>query len=469
MELVYCAIYVSLYVFYSIWSVQSLSFARLYPRIKLETSFADAGEPLILTPFLNNGSISTAQKLSSVYLTEEFGIESHAGFFTVNEQYGSHHYFWYFPPILASKDAPVLLWLQGGPGATSLFGLFTEIGPIIAEENKFSVREINWALKFHLIFIDNPVGTGFSFTSDSKGYCRDQDCVAHDLYNSLTQFFQLFPQLKNNDFYIAGESYAGKYIPALATKIHEENKNSKKINLIGMAMGNAFCDPINQLEYGKYLYQIGLLDYKQKKIFETKEKEIKAQIKKMNWGMADVLLDYLMDGQFTNYSLFKTYTGFNYYYNYLQSEMNMTDIIIFANLLSKDHIRHAVHVGNQPFGTGDEVEINLAYDILKSVAPLISKLLSHYKILFYNGQLDISVAYPLTENFLKKLNFSSSEQYLSAQRHIWRVSGEIAGYVKSAGNLTEILIRNSGHMVPHDQPKWAYDMITRFVQKKKFW
>lgn len=101
---------------------------------------------------------------------------------------------------------------------------------------------------------------------------------------------------------------------------------------------------------------------------------------------------------------------------------------------------------------------------MQSVAPWVSELLSHYKVLFYNGQLDIIVAYPLTRNFLKNLNFSSTEEYQNASRVVWRVDNLVAGYVKQAGNLTEILVRDAGHMVPTDQPKWAYDMVYKFVR-----
>lgn len=101
---------------------------------------------------------------------------------------------------------------------------------------------------------------------------------------------------------------------------------------------------------------------------------------------------------------------------------------------------------------------------MKTIAPWVSELLNDYKILFFNGQLDIIVAYPLTVNFLKNLNFSSAEEYKTAPRKIWHVDEYIAGYVKQAGNLTEVLVRNAGHMVPFDQPEWAYNLVYNFVR-----
>ncbi|KAM3957891.1 venom serine carboxypeptidase [Aphomia sociella] len=446
--------------------VISIAFPYVYPRIKLDAKSSDAGDPLILTPYLKKGLVPEAQNLSRVTLTDKIGFVSYAGFFTVDESYNSNQYFWYFPPFTKSASAPVILWLQGGPGGSSLFGLFTELGPLIAKRDGFALRKYHWALNHHLIFIDNPVGTGFSFTDDEKGYCTNENCVAKGLYSSVQQFFTLFPHLKDNEFYITGESYAGKYVPALAMEIHRQNTNGEnKINLRGLAMGNAYCDPVHQIDYGNYLYQHGLIDDNQLLIFERLQSEIVAKIKVENWQEADILMDKLMDGALTNFSYFKSFTGFEDYYNFLYTKEDI-DTSMLEKLLQNDEVRQSVHVGGLPFNSGEEVQMHLAYDILKSVASYISELLSYYRILFYNGQLDIIVAYPLTESFLRNLNFSAADVYKIAPRHIWKVGEDIAGYVKKAGNLTEVLVRDAGHMVPHDQPRWALDLITKFIRNK---
>lgn len=446
--------------------VNATFFPNVYPRLKLDAaSTKKAGNPLMITPYLKKGSIILAQNLSRVSITDKIGFRSHAGFFTIDENYNSNIYFWYFPPFSKDEDAPVVVWLQGGPGGSSLFGLFTELGPLIAKKEGFALRKYHWALHNHLIFIDNPVGTGFSFTDNEAGYCMNENCVARGLYRTLTQFFQLFPHLKKNAFYITGESYAGKYVPSLGLLIHNENGNGlEKINLQGMAIGNGYCDPVNQLDYGNYLYQLGLLDSNELKLFVKYQNEIVKQIKEKNWVQADVLVDRLMDGELSNFSYFKQYTGFNYYYNYLEAAGGEDDMTVFTALLQNDNVRRSVHVGGLPFHDGQHVQLLLALDMLKSVAPAITELLSHYRMMFYNGQLDIVVAYPLTENFLRNLNFTSANEYKTAKRDIWKVDGEVAGYVKRAGNLTEVLVRNAGHMVPSDQPQWALDLITRFIK-----
>ncbi|CAK1552395.1 unnamed protein product [Leptosia nina] len=447
--------------------VESLLFPNVYPRINLQAKHKHvAGDPLILTPYLEENQIQLAQNLSRVQLTEKIGFASHAGFFTVDVKHNSNLYFWYFPAFNRNKGAPVVLWLQGGPGGSSLFGLFAENGPLIAKPSGFSRRKYHWALENHLIFVDNPVGTGFSFTQDEEGYCQNETCIAKGLYNFLQQFFMLFPELRNNDFFITGESYAGKYIPALGMYIHNQNSASEqKISLKGMALGNAYCDPINQLDYGSYLYQIGLIDTNERNLFYEIQTNITELIKAQNWIKGDILMDHLMDGDLSNFSYFKNFSGFQTYYNFLMEKVDI-DIPAFQKLLNNDKVRNSVHVGGLPFNDGQKVQLHLVQDILQSVTYEISQLLSKYRLLFYNGQLDIIVAYPLTENFLQKLDFSAADIYKNAVRKIWRVGKDLAGYYKRAGNLTEVLVRNAGHMVPSDQPKWAYNLISRFIKNK---
>jgi carboxypeptidase C (cathepsin A) len=146
---------------------------------------------------------------------------------------------WYYPKGTASmyyslwqgfslpwedKSIPLIIWLQGGPGAPSQFGCFNEVGPIYIEGKKgsFKATENPWSWNFfgHLICIDQPVGVGFSYNNNTKKVDNTRDAANH-FVNFLSNFFANNPNLalKDNPLYIAGESYAGHYIPAFAEKI----------------------------------------------------------------------------------------------------------------------------------------------------------------------------------------------------------------------------------------------------------
>lgn len=237
-------------------------FPNFYREVKSEEVKGDAGQPLILTPLIQKKKLKEAQEAALVNFTEFQNVKSYSGYLTVDERYDSNLFFWFFPAATNYSEVPVLLWLQGGPGASSMYGLFNENGPLKIENNTVKLREESWNKHHSVLYIDNPVGSGFSFTKD--GYAQNETKVGEDLYQALKQFFLLFPELQKNEFFLTGESYAGKYVPAVAHTIHKHNQKSQfQINLKGLAIGNGLCDPEHQLEYSKYLYQLGLIDSQQ--------------------------------------------------------------------------------------------------------------------------------------------------------------------------------------------------------------
>ncbi|XP_076679453.1 venom serine carboxypeptidase [Andrena cerasifolii] len=448
-------------------------FINVYPKLKSYSvrNDEDTGTPLFLTPLIESGKIDEARKRATVEHKEMDDVSSYAGYFTVNKEYNSNMFFWLFPAVSNPKSAPIVLWLQGGPGATSMFGLFMENGPfVVTANNTLQMRKYSWNKSHNLLYIDNPVGTGFSFTDNEKGYATNETHVGRDVHTLLVQFFKLFPELQDNDFYVTGESYAGKYVPAVSHAIKDFNiKAETKINLKGLAIGNGLTDPENQLVYGDYLYQLGLIDANGRDLFHKYEDQGRSLIKQKKYEEAFNLFDMLLDGDLVGYpSLFKNLTGFDYYFNYLHTH-DTNDSDYMAEWIQRADVRQAIHVGNCTFNVESKtVEEHMKGDVMQSLAILITDLTKHYKVLIYNGQLDIIVAYPLTENYLRNLEWSGAEKYKTAERKLWLVGSELAGYTKSVDNLTEVLVRNAGHMVPMDQPLWALDLITRFTHGKSF-
>nr|CAH7750803.1 unnamed protein product [Callosobruchus chinensis] len=100
------------------------------------------------------------------------------------------------------------------------------------------------------------------------------------------------------------------------------------------------------------------------------------------------------------------------------------------------------------------------------VTPWFIEAANNFRMMLYAGQVDIRVAYPLTQNFLKNVKFNDSEKFHNATRKIWYVDEDVAGYYKTAGKFTDVLVRSAGHMVPLDQPKVALDLINKFVRNQ---
>lgn len=270
----------------------------------------DVGLPLRLTPLIQSGDIEEARRLSLVTgLTPD--VPSYSGFLTVNEECDSNMFFWFFPSQTSLKSSPVTVWLQGGPGLSSLFGLFLENGPYeLTLDGELKLREFSWNQETSVIYLDNPVGTGFSFAKGLECYSRNQTDITKNALNALEQFFQLFPEIQKNEFFLFGESYAGKHIAGISNAIKDGSSAIKKFE--GVGIGNGFFDPINQLNYSKLYYEFGLIDNKTKNDMAQIESEIQAAILKGDYAEAYNLWNSKLLNE-----TFAQRTGFTSFYNVL--------------------------------------------------------------------------------------------------------------------------------------------------------
>ncbi|XP_050298927.1 venom serine carboxypeptidase-like [Anthonomus grandis grandis] len=418
----------------------------------------EVGEPLVLTSYIEADQLTEAREAAEVHLEDFHNVTSYSGYFTVDKENNGSLFFWYFPSENNYKQDPVILWLQGGPGGSSLYGLFTENGPFTVENGTVSLREFSWHKNHSIIYIDQPVETGFSFTDGPL--VSDQTQVGENLYSALNQFFTLFSELQSNEFFVSGESYAGKYVPSIAYAIHTKNPTADlKINLQGILIGNGLSDPRHQMVYGDLVYQLGLIDNNTLAQIHQLEDQTTKEIDLGNYEDATEYWNVIV-------ATIEYKAAVGDIYNFLKDfDDSPTD---WENFIVQDRVRKALHVGNQQYSTINmDVYNGLFADITKSVAPWVSELLSHYRVLIFNGQLDIIVGYALTANYLQHLEFSSATEYATAERNVWYVGNRVAGYVKTAGNLTEVLVRNAGHMVPFEQPEFASDLVYKFVRNER--
>ncbi|KAM5302888.1 putative serine carboxypeptidase CPVL [Glossophaga mutica] len=428
----------------------------------------DTGEPLLLTPYIEAGNAIEGRRLSAVPPLQGLNVVSYCGFLTVNTTYNSNLFFWFFPAQIQSSTAPVVLWLQGGPGSSSLQGLFTEHGPYVVTKNlTLDARDFPWTSTLSMLYIDNPVGAGFSFTDDPQGYAVSEDDVARDLFSALMQFFQLFPEFQENDFYVTGQSYGGKFVTAIARYIHILNPTlSLQINLKGIAIGSGFCDPeLIVRGYSTFLYEVGLLDEKQRKYFQEQCEEGLAHVKEGQWLQAIEVLGRLM---YDDDSYLVNVTGCPNLFNIVQCTES-EEYSNFKKFLALSEVRRAIHVGNRTFNDGSKVKKYLWEDLLQSILPWLAELMNNYKVLMYSGQQDIIVAASLTERYLMAVNWEGSQEYKRAERKVWRIfksDQEVAGYVRQVGNFHQLIVRGGGHSLPFDQPLRAFDMINRFIYDK---
>jgi len=434
---------------------------RMFPKTREE----DVGVPLFLTDFIENGDIETGREMARVDSTLLVGIdediESYSGFFTVDKPNNGNMFFWFFPAEQDPENAPVVIWLQGGPGSSSMFGLLKLHGPIITtvdKNNNLTGVERNpysWGRKHNIIYIDNPVGAGFSFGDVMP---TTQEAVDDNLYELLQQWFTLFPEYQMNPFYVFGESYGGKYVPSITRRIHEENQAGNDvlhINLAGMGVGNGWMSPYHEAKYGEMLYQIGLLDAKGRDECLSREDEIRTLI-----DGGELLEAQRSWSREIGYFLGEM--GCDYYLNLPMCHADTAEDN-YEDFLNWESSRLALHVGNLDYPNLGDVYGAMSGVMMEDGKENVEFCLENYRTLIYNGNFDIICHHSAILDMVNDLDWSGADAYKKASRETYFFQTDVVGYLTKAENLNLLLVRNAGHMVPMSQPPYAQQMIEDFT------
>ncbi|GKA52218.1 putative serine carboxypeptidase-like protein 23 [Tanacetum coccineum] len=188
------------------------------------------------------------------------GLKQFAGNLAVDVMSGRSLFYYHVESQLDSASKPLVLWLNGGPGCSSVgLGAFTEIGPFGVNPDKtLYARKFAWNEVANMLFLESPASVGFSYSNTTSDYNIIGDKItAEDTLVFLMTWFAKYPQYKGRDFYLAGESYAGFYIPELAEVILNFTRDSQStfpiINLKGFMIGNGLLEDVNDT--------IGIIDF----------------------------------------------------------------------------------------------------------------------------------------------------------------------------------------------------------------
>ncbi|KAG7252530.1 hypothetical protein CRUP_010882, partial [Coryphaenoides rupestris] len=149
---------------------------------------------------------------------------------------GTFLHYWFVTSQRDPVKDPLVLWLNGGPGCSSLDGFLSENGPFHVHDDGHTLyeNEFSWNKLANVLYLEAPAGVGYSY-SDDGNYTTNDDQVAEDNYLALQSFFVKFPHFSQNEFFIIGESYGGIYTPTLSQRVAT---GTAKINFKGFAVGN---------------------------------------------------------------------------------------------------------------------------------------------------------------------------------------------------------------------------------------
>eukprot|EP01018_Ginkgo_biloba_P020482 Gb_30339 [translate_table: standard] len=322
----------------------------------------------------------------------------------------------------------------------------------------------------NLIFVDQPTGTGFSYSTDLRDIRHDENGISNDMYDFLQAFFKEHPKYASNEFYITGESYAGHYIPAVTSRVHQGNKGSEglPINLKGFAIGNGLTDPATQYKaYTDYALEMGLIgedDYKRiSKIYPTCELSIKLCGTK---GIVTCFASYLVCNSIFS-SILALAGNVNYYD--VRKECIGGLCYDFSNMekyLNQRSVRDVLGVGDRKFVSCSPLVYEaMLTDWMRNMEVGIPTLIEDgIKLLVYAGEYDLICNWLGNSRWVNSMEWSGHQNFTTAPTKPFLVDDEEAGLITSYGPLSFLKVHDAGHMVPMDQPKAALEMLKRWTK-----
>ncbi len=372
---------------------------------------------------------------------------------------GDEMFYWLFYSRSDEAKDPLTIWLTGGPGRSSELAIFYENGPFtIHDDLSLKKNEFSWNDNANLLYVDQPVGTGFSKAKSILDYDTSESAIAKDFYEFLTLFLEANPEFKGRDLYITGESYAGHYIPAIASYYIAQANQPMKLKSV--AIGNGWTAPYDQYPaYATFSYENKLISefwyYTLDVLFKGCQLLISTHIPLIPLEacqlMSESILGNPLAPSFNVYDIRKPCSSPPLCYDF----SNMQKFI------DREDVRAIIGVGNRSWTDCDmTVHTFLLLDWTLNLQPNVIQLLdAGVQVLVYSGDQDWICNWRGGESWTHRLDYKGKDEFNKQDYKPWMVDGEEAGLMKSAQGLTFMRVHAAGHMVPMDQPKVALTML----------
>lgn len=369
--------------------------------------------------------------------------------------------FYWFAGTDDYKNRPTVIWSNGGPGSTSFWGFFTENGPFNVEypnngdEPLVTMRKNSWTNKVNYLMFEHPLSVTISFAPD-KDVPKSVEQGMHQYYNALNHFLDLHPEIREQPIFLAGESYAGTYLPLLAKNILQGNltlPKEKQINLIGTVLVDAWVDPYVQMEQDtNYYHSHGMITAYQKEVLDRTVKVT---------DMANTV-----QGMTNMYMANTAALG----------DPPMDPVLKYLNNNEFRAIVGAPPTTKENTVTSDwsaVVGANYTPEANKSFRWLVNELIDgdsnknagQHPVIVISGLNDAKDCNFLgTEAWLNKLEGPTASAFKLAPTVLWQTKDKTPvtiGFDQNGGILTWLKVLNAGHLAVMDQP-----LIIDFIMER---
>ncbi|RLO11345.1 hypothetical protein DYB28_011563 [Aphanomyces astaci] len=405
------------------------------------------------------------------------------GYIKLPHKTNDQYFYSFFESRNDPATDPLVLWLEGGPGSSSTWTLFNVNGPCFIGDdvNSTEPNPHSWTNRANVIWLDQPTGVGFS-QGDFQDDDHNEGDVGRNVYEFLQGWLKEHPTFQSRPFFLTGQSYGGHYVPAAAHYIvtrqsaTNQTTNTIPINLQGIAIGNGFTDTpvqlpmiVDMVESVKDQYNITLaspaeLSQMRRYALVVAHLIEQCQLPNETTSCLDALEmwgERLLAPMTTNPSR-------NPYDIRQVCDPNCTDYGMAKTgvYLNQPWIQARLGVNKSYSWNNATVAMAFIGDGGKSAVQYMPAVLeSGVRVLLYVGDADLMCDYKGNDAWSKALKWSGQAAYNAAEVQDLVVHGNIAGQVRSAGNLAFVRVFNSGHGVPVDQPVVGLALIDRFFNR----
>jgi len=412
-----------------------------------------------------------ADKITSLPLLNGTLGNQYSGYIEINTTAVRKFHYWFVESNATNPStAPVVLWLNGGPGCSSMDGFLYENGPWkwntssttpSLEDNPYS-----WHLVANMLFLESPAGVGFSYSTSNSDYMnQNDDETSLNNYNFLKTWYKLYPEYLENDFWITGESYAGIYVPSLADRVLSGILDKSfvipfKGIMVGNGVSNSAADEITVNI--NFLFGHGLIS---KNLYQN---IILACSSVPPTSNCQNLKNQAYD-KMTDIDIYNIYADC-YHQRGVSTPTDVppcTDATYATQYLNMAAVKTAIHVSPSITWAICSDVVNESYNqTTLSMIPIYKKLINNkIRVLVYSGDSDFAVPYTDSEYWTSvQMGLTPTREWAS-----WYYTDnegqQVAGFVTDyPGGFSFATIKGAGHMVPQYAPKRAFVFFQKTLQ-----
>ncbi|WOL14403.1 serine carboxypeptidase 1 [Canna indica] len=449
-----------------------------------------------------------------------FPSDHYGGYVTIDEDHGKKLYYYFVVSEGNPSKDPVVLWLNGGPGCSSFDGFVYEHGPFNFESGgsngslpKLHLNLYSWSKVSNIIYLDSPAGVGLSYSKNKTDYITGDLQTASDSHKFLLKWFELYPEFLANPFYISGESYAGVYVPTLASEVARGIESGAKptLNFKGYMVGNGVTDDVFDGDaLVPFAFGMGLISSQMYQAVKTacqgsywnpSNSNCETELSKVDKVLDDLNIYDILEPCYHSPEIREVTLSSNKLPSSFRrlgetdrplpvrkrmfgrawpyrapvreghvptwpelgsSNVPCTDDEVATLWLNDEAARSAIHADPASVA-GPWVlctsKISFNHDSGSMIKYHRNLTIKGYRSLIFSGDHDMCVPYTGSEAWTSSMGYQIVDEWRP-----WYFGDQVAGYTQGyEHNLTFLTVKGSGHTVPEYKPKEALAFYTRWL------